>query len=61
MRSEDRRTLEQYRPMLRVTVMMFKDMVESVTLLKEDAWSWITTKSDYDISQSQLFEYSAPL
>lgn len=25
--------------MLRVTVMMFKDIVESVTLLKEDAWN----------------------
>lgn len=25
-------------PMLRVTVMMFRDMVESVTLLNEEAW-----------------------
>lgn len=24
--------------MLRVTVMMFKDIVESVTLLKDEAW-----------------------
>ena len=26
-----------YRPMLRVTVMMFRDIVESVTLLKDEA------------------------
>lgn len=28
-----------YLPMLRVTVMMFRDMVESVMLLKEDDWT----------------------
>lgn len=28
----------EHRPMLRVTVMMFRDIVESVTLLKEEAW-----------------------
>lgn len=29
---------KKHKPMLRVTVMMFRDMVESVTLLKEEAW-----------------------
>lgn len=29
-----------YTPMLRVTVMMFRDIVESVTLLKEEAWKY---------------------
>lgn len=35
--SENKNIREVYRPMLSVTVMMFKDIVESVTLLKEDA------------------------
>lgn len=39
LRLKDKETSGVYGPMLRVTVMMFKDIVESVTLLKEDAWS----------------------
>lgn len=31
------KTAGNYRPMFRVTVMMFSDIVESVMLLKEDA------------------------
>lgn len=37
--SEEEKTPEVYRPMLRVTVMMFNDIVESVMLLKEEACS----------------------
>lgn len=40
-----------YKPMLRVTVIMFKDIVESVTLLKEEAWR---TSSLYEIHQLLL-------
>lgn len=37
MRFRDKNRSGVYRPMLSVTVMIFKDIVESVTLLKEEA------------------------
>lgn len=37
----------EYRPMLRVTVMMFRDMVESVTLLKDEAWKQKQNQANY--------------
>lgn len=43
----------EYRPMFRVTVMMFRDIVESVTLLKEEAWSrkWQHYTTDTDVTK----------